>query len=362
MKKFILILGLFLAFSATARADKANELSWSGVWEYERYLTDTFGNLEITDCKDNLCNFQLDTVYGAHTCTLEGQVKINAGKGEYREKYKTYEGKTEEVIVTFELDKTKRIITIDANYQSRRYCGMQGKFIGEYENKNNPLRYKTGFDCWNKNITETEKTICASKNLAQASKEMIENYQSMQTKEWSDKREACHNNEECLWDFYISSIKSGYEKEHKKTLNLYEYMGNLSENSLFYPTDFSLLTDFFIKHMPKDDYDEWGRAFSQIAMDDNKCDKCHYRQYGLAGLYTIMESAFYINKDEIWLAFLKMNNERKDSYIVVYTLPNYEEKDIPLVFDSWLERLKPHFLSGIKVKHFTEKKIDQHNF
>lgn len=355
MKKFILILGLVLAFAANARADEPNISSWNGIWKYKRYSTASFGDLEITDCKDNQCNFKIATAYGVHTCTLEGKIKINADKGEYREKYKTYDGKNEEVIVTLELDNTKRIITIDANYQSRKYCGMQGYFTGEYENKNNPLRYNTGFDCWNKNITETDKTICASKNLAQASKEMIENYPALQTKEWYDKRENCHNNEECLWDFYISSIKSGYEKEHKKALNLYEYMGNLSEDSLYYPTDFSLLTDFFIKNMQKDDYEEWTATFSQIAMDDNRCDKCHYHQYGIAGLYTIMESAFYINKDEIWLAFLQIDNERKESYIIVYSLPDYEEKDIPLVFNGWLERLKPHFPNGIKIKHFTKK-------
>lgn len=355
MKKLILILGLLLTFSTNAKTNKTDALSWRGIWEYKRYSTDSFGTLKITDCTDNQCNFKINTADGAHTCSLEGKLKINADKGEYKEKYKTPAGKDEEVIVTFKLDNTKRIIKIDSNHQSHRYCGMQGEFIGEYENENNPLRYDTGFDCWNPDITETEKIICASKNLAQASKEMIENYQSRQTKEWYDKRKNCHNNQKCLWDFYISSIKSNYEKEHNQPLNLYEYMGKLSENSLYYPTDFSLLTDFFIKNMPKDDYEEWTATFSQIAIENNKCDKCRYHTYGVPGLYTIMESAFYIDKDEIWLAFLQINNERNKKHIIIYTLPNYEEKDIPPAFNNWLKRLKPYFPDGIKLKHFTEK-------
>ncbi|MBP3687362.1 MAG: hypothetical protein J6J35_03240 [Alphaproteobacteria bacterium] len=356
MKKLILILGLLLTFTPNARADKPNDSSWSGVWIYNRYSNTPFGSLTITDCKNNQCDFTIGTMNGAHTCSLEGKLKINADKAEYREKYETPEGKDEEIIVTFELDNAKRIIKIDANDQSRFYCGMQGYFIGEYENENNPLRYDTGFDCWNKDITDAEKTICASENLAQASKEMIKNYQSQQTKEWYNKRENCHNNQDCLWDFYISSIKSSYEKEHKRPLNLYEYMGNLAEDSLYYPTDFSLLTDFFIKNMPKEDYEEWTATFSQIALDNNKCANCHYHTYGVAGLYTIMESAFYISKDEIWLAFLPLDDEENEKYIIVYTLPNYEEKDIPLVFNNWLKRLTPYFPNGIKLKHFTNPK------
>ena len=55
-----------------------------------------------------------------------------------------------------------------------------------------------------------------------------------------------------------------------KIVNLYDYMGELSDDALYYPTDFSLLTDFFIKNMPADDYDTWISSFSQISLDNNK--------------------------------------------------------------------------------------------
>lgn len=362
MKRLVLFLGLFLTCSTNAQANKTNNLSWNGVWEYQRYTANLFGALEISDCKDNQCSFRINTVNGAHTCSLEGKLKINADKGEYKEKYETYDGQYEDIVVTFNLDNEKKVITVDANYPSRVNCGMHGYFTGEYENKNNPLRYNTGFDCWAKNITDTEKTICTSKNLAQASKEMAEQYKSMQTKEWYDKRANCRSNEECLWDFYISSIKSGYEKEHGKPVNFYEYVENLSDGTLLYPTDYSLLAYFFTRNMQGNDYEIWTAAFSQTAIDDNECDKCFYREYGAAGLYTFMESAFYIDKDEIWLAFLQIGHNPQEKYIVVYSLPGCEEKDIPPAFNGWLNRLRPHFPQGIKLKHFTEKKSNRHNF
>jgi hypothetical protein len=355
MKKFILVFALFITLSTNVQAGKPDNFPWNGIWEYGRYSTDLSGSLNITDCQNNQCVFQIDTASGAHTCSLSGQIKINGNTGEYRKKSNLSDGKDDEIIVTFELDNTKKIITIDANFQSQIYCGLQGQFTGKYENEHNPLRYDTGFDCWNKNITETEKTICSSKNLATANREMLEKHPNLQTKEWYQQRETCRNNENCLWAFYISSIQSSYETEHKHPLNLYDYMGKLSENSVFYPTDFSLLTDFFIKNMPKDDYNEWTATFSQIAMDNNQCDNCYYRQYGVAGIYTIMESAFYIDKDTIWIAFLHTDDEDKDKYIVMYALADYTEKDIPASFHNWLERLKPYFPNGIKLKHFIKK-------
>ena len=355
MKKIVLILGLFLCFNVNTWAQNVNNPKWDGIWEYQRYTINPSGVLEITACNNNECNFNISTANGAHVCNIEGILKTNGNKAEYKEKSKNYEGKIEDLIITFNLNTDKNIIKVDANYASRKYCGMQGHFIGEYENKNNPLRYDTGFDCWAKNLTDTEKTICTSQQLARASKEIIENYPTMQDKDWYNKRDVCNNDEKCLWNFYISSIKSGYEKKSGKPVNLYEYMGNLEEDAWYYPTDFSLLTDFFIKNMQENDYNEWVLNFSQISLGDNKCDKCYYHEYGLAGLYTIMESAFYISKDEIWLAFLHIDENPKERYIIVYTFPEKEEKDIPIVFGDWLNRLKPHFPNGIKLKYFANR-------
>ncbi|MBQ9236162.1 MAG: hypothetical protein IJ184_06855 [Alphaproteobacteria bacterium] len=356
MKKFVLISSLLIAFSINVWANETKNSAWEGLWDYQRYAVNPSGVLEITDCQNNLCHFSINTANGAHTCMLEGKLKTSAYKAEYREKIETAEGKYDDIVITFELNPDKNFIEIDANYASRMYCGMQGYFIGKYENQNNPLRYDTGFDCWAKDLTDTQKIICAEEELARADKEMTENYQSEQTNEWYNKREICHNDKRCLWEFYISSIKSAYEKKNNKSVNFYEYMGNLSDDTPYYPTDFSLLYDFFIKNMQNKDFEQWKVAFSQISMDNSKCNQCRYHEYGLPGLYTIAESAFYINKNEIWLAFLHIDNDTNKKHIVIYAMPDREEKDIPAEFDNWLDRLKEHFPDGIKLKYFTDTK------
>lgn len=71
-----------------------------------------------------------------------------------------------------------------------------------------------------------------------------------------------------------------------------------------------------------------------------------------------MESAFYINQNEIWLAFIHIDNDdKKQNYIVVYALPYKTEKDIPPEFDEWLNRLKKHYPEGIKLKYFTNSEL-----
>ena len=126
---------------------------------------------------------------------------------------------------------------------------MQGYFEGEYENANNPLRYKTSFDCWKNGLSDAEKTICATESIATADIEMNKKYEKSITPEWKQKRNNCKKDVDCLWNFYVKSIKSEYEKTNQKTLNLYEYLGGLEEDELYYPTEFTLLNDYFLNNM-----------------------------------------------------------------------------------------------------------------
>ena len=65
----------------------------------------------------------------------------------------------------------------------------------------------------------------------------------------------------------------------------------------------------------------------------------------------------------IYMFTNKTNNKKyigqaenpKERYIIVYTFPEKEEKDIPIVFGDWLNRLKPHFPNGIKLKYFANR-------
>ena len=262
--------------------------------------------------------------------------------------------KAEESTVNFQIDEEKNIIIVKCEGYCYYYCGMQGYFEGEYENANNPLRYETSFDCWKNDLSDAEKTICATKSIATADIEMNKKYEKAITPEWKQKRNDCKTDVDCLWNFYVKSIKNEYEKTNQKTLNLYEYLGVLEEDELYYPTEFTLLNDYFLNNMEKDDYEDWILAFGQISLENNKCDNCYFHKYGVAGLYTIIESAFYINHDEIWIAFLHTDYEHEENeYIIMYAPKGKTINDIPKQYQKWLERLKPHYPNGIKLKHFS---------
>jgi len=346
---------LFLCLLLSISDNAYSASPWEGKWEIGRYDNDFGGGLIIQNCQNNKCDFDIGTVNGAHTCDVKGQMKINGTEAIYHETMKIFEDEdAKKATVHFQLNAQKNIIIVKCEGNCRYYCGMQGYFEGEYENEHNPLRFETSFDCWAENINDTEKTICADANLAAADIEMNKKYEKAMTPEWKQKRNDCKTDVDCLWNFYVSSITNEYQKTTDKDVNLYEYLGNLEEDGLYYPTDFTLLQDYFHKNMAKEDYEEWKLAFGQISMEDNECEKCYYHKYGVAGLYTIIESAFYINHDEIWIAFLHADYEHKeDEYIIMYAPEGKTIKDIPVQYQQWLERIKPHYPNGIKLKHFS---------
>ena len=130
-------------------------------------------------------------------------------------------------------------------------------------------------------------------------------------------------------------------------------MGDLEEDGGYYPTDFTLLNDYLEKNL-EDYYEAWKITQDTISTQDNQCDNCYYHKYGVTGFFTIYESAFYIDKNEIWLSFVSANLKApEDEYIIVFAPNEKELKDMPKQFNKWLESLKPHYPKGIKLKHFT---------
>ena len=348
------IAGFMLLICFAIAGCKPEKSPWEGVWEMGRYYNAVSGTLEIKNCRDNVCEVDLSTINGMHMCSFSGKMKTNGKEAEYHKIFDFFENEPpKEAIVNFKLDEQKNIINIKCEGECRYFCGMQGYFEDDYENANNPLRFETSFDCWAKDLTDTEKTICAHDDLAQADKEMHEEYERAMTDEWKNNRAKCKKDADCLWEFYVNSVKNEYMKGSRDEINLYEYMGYLDEDKLYYPTDFILLDDYFRKNMEKDDYEEWKLAFGQISLDDNSCDECYYHSYGLPGLYTSIESAFYINRDEIWLAFLHLDDRGKEYHCITMYAPNGKTiDDIPEKYDAWLTRLKPYFPNDIELKHF----------
>ena len=337
--------------------DKAKS-PWKGVWIIDRYSNSTGGTLEIKNCKNDSCEFDLGTSSGLHTCSFGGRMAINGNEAEHKETVKDYDDKEREFLVNFKLNQEKNIITVTGEGYHLEYCGAGGYFEGEYENENNPLRYETGFDCWAKDLTDTEKTICANELLAKADKEISAKYKDVMPLGWEKERDACETDIDCLWNFYSDYVRHGYERKADKDLNLYEYMGNIDKDKFFTPTDFTLIDKYLRENMEKQDYEDWISAFGVMSSDN--CHNCHFLSYGLPGLFTSIESAFYIDKDEIWVAFLYNDYDNdKNNYIVMYAPKGRTEELIPVEYYNWLERLKPYFQNGIKLKHFTNPMNDE---
>ena len=130
--------------------------SWEGRWEYGRYTQSIGGALTIKDCTDTKCQFELFTSHGSHSCSASGTITIKGNNGRYFERLRFY-GNQE---LLFGLDPKKRIINV--TYVDGDFCGMRGYLEGAYEHASLPYRYETSFDCWAENLTNAEKTVCAS--------------------------------------------------------------------------------------------------------------------------------------------------------------------------------------------------------
>ena len=333
---------------------------WEGEWLYGRYSIMSGGSLSINNCKNNVCDFEIMTSTGAHGCSLDGKLKINGNKAQYIDQSRNSrcsDGKT--AIIQFNLDSAKQIIDVENISSCGRYCGVQGNYLGKYENENNPLRFDTGFDCWKSDLSDTEKTICSTRHLAQADKEISTEHPEIMTDDWKAERDKCNTKVDCLWDYYISSLKKEYRADNKPDVDIYKYMNNPDDDKLYYPMDYVLLDDYFRKNMEDKYYQELIISFGYVAMGINQCQNCYYHQYGIAGLFAWYSSSFYINnKNEIWIAFVSANLENpEDEEIIVFAPPGNEEKDMPEKIKSWVDHLLP-YKKGIRLKYFFNKISD----
>lgn len=352
MKKIVLICFLsIISFPTIAYAASP----WEGTWIYERYVHSLYGFLEITNCQRKLCDFKIDTANGAHTCSIKGKFNINGTTATYQDiSSKAFCNDTKPAIITFELNPNKKTIEVKNLSSCNLYCGMQGVFEGQYENESVPLHYETSFDCQTTHLSSTQKTICATEHLAKADKEMHQAYPEMQTKKWLQDRDSCGTDINCLWDFYIQSIKNAYEQQAGKNFDLWHYIHNHKGDDLYYPTDFTLLDAYLRQNMEQKYYQEFVNSLDKIAIGINQCKDCLYHQYGVTGLFPWYSSAFYIDKDgQIWIAFVSANlTSPEDESFIVYAPKNMEKKDIPQKIKKWMADFSPP-KKNIIIKHFS---------
>ncbi len=350
MKKTFL--SILLTFSFITPVFAASE--WEGKWEYERYNFVLQGGLIITNCTAKECDFEIKTFNGAHTCEISGRMKINKTKAVFTEKtHSRFSDERGFAEFDFDLDPEKRIIKVIGKGDTSYYCGIRGHYEGSYENIENPDRFQTSFDCWKKDISDIEKEICAAAKLSFADLETTNIYPSPRTPEWYAERDKCGPNIDCLWEFYKKKIKEQYQKQTKKTLNLYEYLQPfLKDNPYTYPYRMTLINDYLHNNLTREEYLAWLVTIGDIQdIQATDCPNCYFRAYGIPGLYTSYESAMYMDTKGLWLAFI--SEDLKDpEHIVVYMPADQTEDDMPALVREWVEDHKESHPAGAKYKHF----------
>ena len=308
---------------------------FEGVWRYGDGMKTIGGSLEIKNCKNNICDFTIQTANGAHTCGLDGTLTVNGFDA--AAELKNFDGGPA-CGVYFRLDK-KGIMTLKSNGKCGGFCGARGYFEGAYINASLPQRYKAGFDCAAAD-SPLEITICEDENLAMADNNLNTLYKKTtgekdNQKIWLKERGACGSDKKCLADIYEKRLKILTEVLSGEPFSLYNF---------FAQTGGSAADNYFIVKLLKG---KMAPAHFEMYKDsigdagtDGEADKTGvFQWYGVAGLYTSMEAAFYISPGQIWAPFLNYNKKDGEADIIVYS----SEKDLdkaPGQIQNWIKNHK----------------------
>lgn len=298
---------------------------YEGEWVFERGHS---GGMTIFNCEDNKCEFSISTVNGAHTCALGGTMTIDSEIATY--KYVS-EYSDDSATVTFKLMNNNQTIHVDCNGDCSDFCGMRGFFMGEYENKNSPIIYKVdAFDC--RTVKDKiDVLICQNELLALADNELNEIYkrsvgQLEAQHNWISNRNKCTNTE-CMIDIYEARIK-----ELIPGFTYQKYMTAIGSSA---PTRSFLFMNKMQKQLSKYDFSTIKSTISDTRHID--CDGFCYA-YGVAGLYTISEGAFYVKDNDFGILILGSDGLR---------LYKNNDGKIPNEIQAWIDDLNKR--RGIEV-------------
>lgn len=309
---------------------------WEGKWEMGRYTSAGGGLLDIHDCTSENCLFRITSMHGAHTCDVSGVMKIDKNYARFYNSADKYGDEFSAKEILFELNPTKKII--DVQHKSGQFCGMRGYIDGIYEYESLPYRYPTSFDCWRDNLNQAEIAICASHKLSQADMELDANYKFYKTPEWFDNRNKCQKDEKCLWELYTKSIKDAFELDSNSSFDFWIYVRG-QKQKWYYPTDLALLRDYFEENMAEPYFSAWTVTLGDDSYTAS-CENCLAKSYGIAGLYTIYESAWYIDEEEMWISFISANLDTpEDEKVIVFAPFGKTLNDMPVFVKEYTEDL-----------------------
>lgn len=349
---FRLLSYLFFSFFILSNAYAASP--WEGRWSRGRYNYKVGGIIIINECTDKSCKFELYASHGGNTCQADGTFKINGNHAEYYKKIRE-NGDNFDERIAFELNPDKRVIEVKR--LEGHFCGWNAFIDGTYEHESLPMRYPTSFDCWAKNLTQSEIKICASEKLSKADLEFDGNYKSEKNDAWYQQRNLCLDDEECLLNFYKKSIRQAFEKKYNQSFSLYNYVQK-QQFSWHSPTDLFFLNEFLEQQLPKGYFGPLTASFDDYAYNE-ECSECIARDYEVNGFRKIYESSFYIDQNQVWLAFVSANlEEPEDKNILVFAPMDKKLEDMPTPIKDFVDYLtKSNYYdeNSVKLKHFQDK-------
>jgi len=304
---------------------------FSGEWEYDRGNIGAGGQMTISNCHNGSCSIEFSTYNGAHICDLENAI-LNIKGDTANIKIKDYS----ECKISIS-KKSDGIIEVLDNENCGMLCGMSGYFTGRWRNIKLPKTYPAGFDC-DYAKTDVELTICHDKNLAQFDREIAILYkkaagQKPAQKKWLAGRNVCKTDTKCMTEKYDARLRELTVAVSNKDFSLFDYAHLVSEDGWFHPNDAVLIANFIRDKIGNDAYDNFVACSNRRTADIFNENEI-FAGYGCPGLFTLMESAIYIDRNQIWLSYL--DNGR----ITTFGPRGKSVHDIPQSLSDWIKDLK----------------------
>lgn len=321
----------------------------SGEWVYSPGYNGVGGAMEIKDCANNKCKIEFTTYNGAHTCELDDGILVLDGNTAFATIKDEYSGNDCKITITTE---SNNIINVSDNEKCNFLCGMSGVFTGRWQNAHAPLIYSAGFDC-ERATTDVELTVCRDKNLAQYDSEVnilykLSSGQRTTQKRWLAARNKCKTDEKCLTTQYDARLHELVSSITKDKFNLFDYAHLVSDDGWFYPERVILISNFIKNKIGDDEYAKFIACSNRTTKNIFNKNEI-FAGYGCPGLFTIMESAIYIDKNQIWISYLD------DGKIITYAPQNEDGQMPPTPLSEWLQDLKNRAKDSIESERIFNK-------
>lgn len=322
MSIFLLILLATYAWGAST--------AWEGEWPSAN------GELELTKCKSDTCEFSLGSINGSHTCDLEGSAKITKNQVTLTS---AHDSDAKSCIITGDINEGQINIK-NVPKECQYYCGVSAKIDVKYTKKGISPVYNPSYDCTKAQL-KTEKVICHDEILSLGDKELDGLYKERLNKnagektvqkEWLTKRNTICSplDHSCIGDLYLKRIKD---------LRGHTLCDDQATRS------FTLLYTLR-KHLGRTAFNEYNEIMNEIETSYSG-DTC-FSQGSSPGLRTVSEGAIVYKGEVIWIAFTHI--DEKGSVMRVYGPKG--KVTMPAALREWITNFSTRAKKVLKEESF----------